>query len=136
MEAIKILPTRTEGLCSYCSWSNPYTEINCERCGARLAWAYLIDGKDDKDFEPPIEKFFSHLFHMDEDPAKSRACCRYCNKPIKPDEKICPHCENVLAWGINFSLPVIDARAPEIRRLYKLYKSKQENENRWKRSDD
>ena len=119
-----MLPTKTEGLCSYCSWSNPYTDINCERCGARLAWAYLIDGKDDKDFEPPIEKYFEHLFHLDKEPTKPTARCRFCEGLIKPDEKICPHCENILAYGANFHFGVIDPQSPEIQRLWKLYKLK------------
>lgn len=70
-------------------------------------------------FELPIEKYFERLCHLDKEPAKPTARCHYCNKLIKPDEKICPHCENILVEAVNFHLSVIDAHAPEIQRLYK-----------------
>lgn len=44
--------------------------------------------------------------------------------PNKPNEKICPHCENILAYGANFHFGVIDPQSPEIQRLWKLYKLK------------
>jgi predicted amidophosphoribosyltransferase len=131
-------PTKTHGICGNCREANQYTETNCVRCGDRLAWAFLIDGKDDKDFEAPIQKALEHFFHLDRKTPKYNIRCRFCDQPINYDDEICPHCGKWLA-SANIAMyydELVDPQAPEIQRLYKLYKLKQENENRWKRSDD
>ena len=63
-------PTATRGICGSCQEPNPYTATNCVRCNARLAWAFLIDGKEDESVATPVGKFFNRLFG-----ASERLCC-------------------------------------------------------------
>lgn len=123
-------PTKTHGICGSCREMNYYTETNCLRCGDRLAWAFLIDGKSDEDFEPPIQKALEHFFHLERETPKYNVGCRFCNEPIKFEEKICPHCGNWLA-SADYSLyynDLVDPQAPEIQRLMKEDES---NKARW-----
>lgn len=126
-----MIPTKTHGICGHCREANPYTEINCIHCGGRLAWAFLIDGKSDEDLEPPLEKSIEHFLHLDRPSPQYDIRCRFCNKPIKDEEKICPHCGNWLVspdsmtqsgsppgWAVN---QLVDRDAPEIQRLVKIY---------------
>jgi predicted amidophosphoribosyltransferase len=116
-------PTKTYGICGDCGDPNPYTRTKCLRCGARLVWAFLIDGKKDPDFDPPIVKFFSRLFGTSAASRKRHARCRFCKEPVVVDEKVCPHCLGWLVGRTPFgknSGPIVDAHAPEIQRLLKL----------------
>lgn len=110
-------PTRTQGVCGHCHEPNPYTATDCTRCGARLAWAFLIDGKEEERIDMPIDKSFNRLFGLSE--AHHDIRCRFCEEYIAADEKICSHCGNFLAsaevskWGWS----LVDPNAPEIKRL-------------------
>ena len=121
-------PTKTRGICGCCREMNPYTETNCSRCGDRLAWAFLIDGKSDKDFEAPIQKALEHFFHLDRKTPKYNVRCRFCNQPTNYDDEICPHCGKWLA-SADISIyynDLVDPDAPEIQRLLK--------EDRWNKT--
>lgn len=133
----EMIPTKTHGICGECRESNPYTEIHCRHCGARLPWAFLIDGKSDEDFEAPIEKSIEHFFHLDRS-THFNIRCRFCNEPISEDEKICPHCGRWLvapnsmtqggawpAWSVN---QLVDPEAPEIIKLTEIYWTKKAQE--------
>jgi predicted amidophosphoribosyltransferase len=127
---ITMIPTKTHGICGHCREANPYTEIKCVRCGERLPWAFLIDGKNDEDFEPPIEKSIEHFFHLDR-PTHFNICCRFCNGLIKVDEKICPHCGKwlVSAYYSAHYGGLVDPDAPEIQRLVAAY---EKEKTRWR----
>ena len=129
-----MIPTKTHGICGECRESNPYTEIHCRHCGARLPWAFLIDGKSDEDFESPIEKTIEHFFHLDRKTPNYNIRCRFCDESISEDEKICPHCGHWLvapnpmtqggawpAWTVD---QLVDPEAPEIVRLTQIYWAK------------
>jgi len=116
-------PTKTHGICGYCREANPYTQINCSRCGARLAWAFLIDGRKDADFDTPLDKFLARLLGRNEASPQAQAHCRFCDKGINFEAKICPHCGIwlVSAAVSRYVSPLVDPDAPEIRRLLKSH---------------
>ena len=116
-------PTPQRGVCANCRELNPYTNINCSRCQARLAWAFLIDGKDDAEFETPLARFARGLFDGDEPQAGRNIHCRFCEQVMRADQKICPHCYKWLA-APNLSheeWTLVDEDAPEIQRLIRLH---------------
>jgi ribosomal protein L40E len=116
-------PTKTHGICGLCYHPNPYTQTNCVRCGERLAWAFLIDGRKDSDFDAPLVKFFGRLFGRSNASVKGTAYCRYCEGPIHLDAKVCPHCHEWLVSRTprgKTSGPLVDKDAPEIQRLLNL----------------
>lgn len=80
-------PTESSGLCGICRDPNPYTQTNCLRCGARSAWAFLIDGKKDTDFCPPLIKFFARLFGIWSTSSKRLVFCRFCKRSVLYDER-------------------------------------------------
>ena len=117
-----MLPTQNYGICSFCHDPNPYTQTNCVRCGERLAWAFLIDGRKDSDFAPPLAKFFGRLFGKRDASPKRVVVCRFCSGPVVFDDKVCPHCKEWLtsAPGGSRHDAVVDKDAPEIQRLLKV----------------
>ncbi len=119
-------PTKTRGICGNCRESNPYSEINCLRCGTRLAWAFLLDGKKDSDFATPLDTFFNRLFGKIGTSTKREVLCRYCEQPIAVDEKVCPHCQNWLpsSGRTGRASALVDPDAPEIQRLLKLHRDR------------
>lgn len=129
-----MIPTKTHGICGECRESNLYTEIHCQHCGARLPWAFLIDGENDEDMEPPVEKSIEHFFHLDRQTPNYHIRCRSCDQPISEDEKICPHCGRWLVapnpmtqsgfapgWTVD---QLVDPESPEIIRLTRIYWAK------------
>ena len=117
-------PTKTQGLCSDCGERNFYTAINCTRCDERLAWAFLIDGKEDSDFDKSSEGIFGWLFRETQMPKDSRISCRFCESEIAFYEKVCPHCDNLMK-APNFSRKysrLADKDAPEFQKLLKNYR--------------
>jgi len=124
-----MIPTKTRGICGECRESNLYTEIYCQHCGARLPWAFLIDGKTDEDFEPPLEKSIEHFFHLDRS-THFNIRCRFCNQPISEEEKICPHCGHwlVSAYYSSHYGGLVDPEAPEIIKLTEIYWAKKAQE--------
>ena len=117
-------PTKTQGHCSDCGELNFYTATNCVRCEARLAWAFLIDGKDDSEFNQSTKGLFGWLFRKKQMPENSRICCRFCESEIAFDEKVCPHCDNLMK-APNFTRKnsrLVDKDAPHFQKLLKNYR--------------
>ncbi len=109
-------PSRTRGVCGHCHEMNPYTVLNCVRCNTRLAWAFLIDGKEEESIDTPADKFFNRLFGLSKTHRDIR--CRFCDEPIPSAAKICPHCGYFLAiTEVSRGWPLVDHDAPEIKRL-------------------
>ncbi len=116
-------PTKTQGLCGNCGELNFYTATDCVRCEARLAWAFLIDGKEDSDFNQSSRGIFGWLFRKKQMPKNSRISCRFCESEIAFDEKVCPHCGEWLAAmrTSKFGTKVMHKDAPELQKLLKNY---------------
>lgn len=114
-------PTKSHGICARCHEPNLYTAINCRRCEARLVWAYLIDGKDEEDFDTPLIKLYRRLFENRSQQKEVKVLCRFCNSKIDATAKICPQCRNWLAVAemSKWAWPLVDPDAPEIKRLLK-----------------
>lgn len=116
-------PTLQRGVCANCQDLNPYTNTNCSHCEARLAWAFLIDGKDDAEFETPLARFARGLFDGDEPQTGRNIHCRFCENVMPAGQKICPHCYpwQAIANVTRFAWPLVDPDAPEIQRLIRLH---------------
>lgn len=120
-------PNKEYGICGNCREYNLYTAINCRHCGARLVWAFMIDGKSDFETEPPIQREVEHFLHLDWKPKKP-ILCRFCEQPIDPDEKICPHCRHWLMTCSNIGggkslglFQLLDPLSPDILAMVKRY---------------
>jgi hypothetical protein len=120
-------PNKEYGICGNCREYNLYSAINCTHCGARLVWAFMIDGKRDFETEPLIEQEVEHFLHLDREP-KRPVLCRFCNQSIEWDEKICPHCRHwlIITRGSG-SIPalglfqMLDPLSPDILALVQRY---------------
>lgn len=120
-------PNREYGICGNCREYNLYTAINCTHCGARLVWAFMIDGKSDFEIEPLIQQKVEHFLHLDRK-SKYQALCGFCNQPIDTDEKICPHCRHWLMTGSDIGggkdlrlFQLLDPLSPDVLALVKRY---------------
>lgn len=120
-------PNREYGICGNCREYNLYTAINCTHCGARLVWAFMIDGKSDFETEPPIQQKVEHFLHLNGIPT-NKIHCRVCSQPIDPDEKICPYCRHWLidtTPGARFYdlglFQMLDPLSPDVLAMVKQY---------------
>lgn len=114
-------PTKSRGICARCHEPNPYTAINCTRCETRLVWAFLIDGRNDEDFDPPLFKLYRRLFGNRSQQKELKVPCRFCDSTIDATAKICPQCRNwqAVAEVTTKAWALVDPDAPEIKRLLK-----------------
>jgi hypothetical protein len=118
---------KTQGLCAYCSELNPYTAIGCSRCHYRLPWGFLNDGRTgyEEEKDSLFDRIAARLGRKAAKAPPEDICCRYCAKPIRYDEQICPHCDQWLVTGghiLGITTQYVDPEAPEIKRLLENYK--------------
>ena len=88
----------SEGICPLCGEPNSHARVYCRRCNYRLPWADALEGITDTQRKSIMDEapWLDHELKQWGLLPERTLACRYCNQPIKVDDKQCPHCKEWL----------------------------------------